>query len=171
MDLMKKFALALMASAAAIFGMGMVANAYPPGGQSITISDDTPPAGSTFTVTAACTAGEDVTFTLGGSTDTESCSATTAGFTLFATPAAGSATGTLTAPTTAGTFTGTASGTISGDLGTFAVTVAAQTAPTDSLPATGSDGVGTTTWIAAGLLLAGLGLFGVASMRRRSATA
>ena len=40
---MKKFALALMASAATLLGMGVVANAYPPGPGSVVA---TPPSGA-----------------------------------------------------------------------------------------------------------------------------
>jgi hypothetical protein len=46
-----------------------------------------------------------------------------------------------------------------------ATTVAATTPPA-GLPATGSDGIGTTTGIAIGLLVVGLGLFIVTRVRR-----
>lgn len=170
---MKKFALALMAAAAAVFGVGMVANAYPPVPDAPGVSDSTPAPGGTFTVTSACAVPETVTFTIPGDSDTATCEpgATGAFLLLQQTTPDGVATGTLTAPTAAGTYTVTITGSSSGDLGTVSVTVAAQTDPGGGLPATGSDGVATTTWIAAGLLIVGLGLFAVATVRRRQPAA
>lgn len=173
---MKKLALALTAAAAVVLGSAGVADAsaYPPGGQNVTVLDNTVGLGEPVTVTAACTLGETVTFTLVDQTATATCEvAPVAG----ASVAAGQATGTVNAPTTAGTVTGSVTGSISGALGSFTVTVSAATTPTTpttptgGLPATGSDGTQTMTMVAGGILLAGLGMFGVATVRRRQDTA
>ena len=66
-------------------------------------------------------------------------------------------------PTTTVAPTTTAAPTTTDVAGGGATTTAA---PTDSLPATGSS-TGSTTWIGGMLLLAGLGMFAVAQVRRR----
>ena len=169
---MKKFALALMASAAAVFGVGMVADAYPPQVDDVTVDDSPPTAGGTIPVSAPCVIPEEVTFTLGASSATATCGpAATGAFALLGqTTPDGVATAQLTAPDTAGTFTVTVTGTTSGAIGTISVTVAAATTPGGGRPATGSDGIAATTWIAGGLWIVGLGLFGAATMRRRQPT-
>ena len=152
--MMKKFALALVAVAAMILGVGGVANAYPLGGQSITISPSTVSPGGSVTVTANCTPGESVTIPC----ETDDTRPTNAGI----------ATGIVNAPTTVGSFDGTVTGTVSGPLGSFTVTVQTSgTTPTSGLPTTGGDGTSTMTMIAVGLLVVGLGLFVVATVRRR----
>ncbi|MFK7917840.1 MAG: LPXTG cell wall anchor domain-containing protein [Ilumatobacter sp.] len=168
---MKKLALAFTAAAAVVLGSAGVADAYPPGGSSVVVEDDTISVGDPVTVTATCTLGESVTFTLQDQSATTTCEADATG---GGSAVAGSATGTVNAPTTAGTFTGTITGSISGALGTFTVTVdgvapttAAPTTPVGGLPATGSDGTQTMTMVAGGILVAGLGMFGVATARRR----
>jgi LPXTG-motif cell wall-anchored protein len=157
--MMKKIALALAAVAAMILGFGAVANAgtYPPGGQSVTVSSPTVGPGGTVTVTVNCTPGETVTATLGSATATAACG-----------PDA-TAVLSISAPTTAGVFNGTVNGSVSGPLGSFTVTV--QAAGTTPLPATGSDGTSTMTFLAAGLLVVGIGLFAVATIRRRRSPA
>lgn len=114
---------------------------------------------------------------LEGSSDTETCTPSANASNNFAAAVAGSATGTVNAPTTAGTHTGTVTGSISGALGAFTVvvegatsTTAAPTA-TGSLPSTGSDGTRTMTAVAGRFLVVGLGMFGVATARRRQDTA
>jgi len=169
---MKKFALALMAAAAAVFGAGMVANAYPPIPDSVTVSQSTVEPGGTFEVTAPCVVPEEVTFTFEGLPLDVRCTSAVVqpGFMLLQQSSPdGAATATLTAPTAAGTYTVTVTGSTSGSIGTATITVQAATDPGGGLPATGSDGISTTTMIAAGLLVVGLGLFGVATMRRRQA--
>lgn len=166
---MKKFALALAAVAAMVLGFGGVANAYPPGGTGVTTSSSTVGPGGQVTVTAKCTAGETVTFDLEGSTDTATCETGDAQSAI-----AGTATGTVTAPTAPGTYIGRVTGSVSGPLGEFTVTVEGSTAtptatPAGGLPSTGSNGTSTMTFIAAGILVAGLGLFAVATLRRRQA--
>lgn len=161
--MMKKFALALVAVAAMILGVGGVANAYPLGGQSITISPSTVSPGGSVTVTANCTPGESVTITLESSSVTIPCETDDTRPTN-----AGIATGIVNAPTTVGSFDGTVTGTVSGPLGSFTVTVQTSgTTPTSGLPTTGGDGTSTMTMIAVGLLVVGLGLFVVATVRRR----
>lgn len=155
---MKKFALALMVSAAGLFGMAPGASAYPPAAP--TVSVQTPslaPGGTTPVTLNGCPAGATAQVTLNGVTTTGTADAS------------GSATVTVTAPSTAGTFTGSAS--CGGASTPFTITVLAPATPPGGLPATGSDGIGATTGIAAGLLAIGLGLFGVSMVRRRQATA
>ena len=150
---MKKFALALLAAAAVLLGFAAPAAAqvYPPDGIDVSVTDPTPPPGGSFTVTVeGCTEGDTVTFTFNGETQTDVVSG-------------GVASVTFTAPTTPGTYTGTA--TCGGVAGDFSVTVQAPAG--GGLPATGADGIGATTTIAIGLLIVGLGLFAVATVRRR----
>jgi LPXTG-motif cell wall-anchored protein len=168
---MKKIALALAAVAAMILGLGGVANAnpipipnvYPPVVPSVTVTPSTVGPGGTVTVTANCTPGETVTVTLESATASAPCGED------------GTVTLTISAPSAVGTYNGTVAGTVSGPLGSFAVTVLAAgptpTTPTGGLPSTGSDGTNTTTMIAAGLLVVGLGLFAVATVRRRQTPA
>jgi hypothetical protein len=82
---MKKFALALMASAAMVLGFGMVANASPPGGAVPVVSDTTPTAGSSFIVEVKCSPiGASVVFTVNSvpaQTVTAMCVAQTAALT------------------------------------------------------------------------------------------
>ncbi|MEM1335965.1 MAG: hypothetical protein AAGG08_21155 [Actinomycetota bacterium] len=177
---MKKFALALMAAAAAVFGVGMVADAYPPPVSSPTIDDPTAVDGQTVTIQIPCVPPETVTLTIVFdltnatiATLTDECEPTAApGFALLGSATAtGVATFTVTAPSTVGGYTATATGSASGALGAVTFTVSAASTPTGGLPATGSDGIGTTTWIAGSLLLVGLGLFAVATVRRRQPAA
>ena len=177
--MIKKFALAVTAAAAVVLGSAGVADAgvYPPNGKTVTVQDSTVPPGGPVSVTTNCTVGETVTFVLEGSSDTETCTPSTDGGNNFTAAVAGTATGTVNAPTTPGTYIGTVTGSISGALGTFTVVVEGATATTaaptstGSLPATGSDGTSTMTLIAGGLLIVGLGMFGVATARRRQDTA
>ena len=83
--------------------------------------------------------------------------------------ALGNATFTFTAaPTAPGTYSGTAVGQQSPSQSfSFTLPGQAATTPETGLPATGSDGIGTTTGIALGLLVVGFGLFVVAQVRRR----
>lgn len=169
---MKKIALTLAAVALVIFGVGGVAGAgtYPPGGPSVSVTPASVGPGGTVTVTANCTAGESVTISLEGQSASVPCETGDAQSSV-----AGIATGVVTAPTAPGTYTGSVTGTISGALGSFTVTVLAAAptpaTPTGGLPSTGSGGTSTMTFVAAGLLVVGLGLFGVATVRRRQAPA
>jgi LPXTG-motif cell wall-anchored protein len=170
---MKKFALALMASAAMVLGMGVVANAYPAGAGSVTASPTTLAPGGVFTATATCQPAEIVTFVFEGATKTATCGAAgTAGTaSLISLSTAGSASVTFNAPGTAGSYTGIATGSATGALGSFTITVAVPAAPGGSLPATGTDGTSTMTIIALGLFAVGAGLFGVSRFRSRTVTA
>lgn len=151
---MKRIAVALMATAAVLsFGSGVSAQGrdYPPGRPpTVSLSSPSPAAGAQFTVTAnGCPAGATASFEFQGQT------------------ASGSTQTTFTAPTAAGTYAGSV--TCGGTTVSFSVNVA-PTAP--NLPATGGgSSSGTTTSIAAMLLLAGVGMFGVAQVRRRQAIA
>lgn len=176
---MKKFALALTAAAAVILGSAGVVDAYPPGGQQVVVSDTTIEPGETFTVTVECVPDETVTFIFGDIVLTQICRLVINAGNNLSDVANGTASATFTAPTEPGSYTGTATGSISGLLGSFSVVVEAETAgtpgtpatPAGSLPATGSDGIGSTTMMAGGLLVVGLGMFGVASVRRRQTVA
>jgi LPXTG-motif cell wall-anchored protein len=188
---MKKFALALIASAAAVFGFGMVANAqtYTP-----VLQPPTPPTtlGGPFTVTYNnCVVGETITFTLllpGGTTAIQTIngpcvapaltSGSVVGLLLPQQAANGRATATFpSSPTTPGTYTIRAQGTTSAVVttqlvvpGSTSTTVApTATTPGGGLPATGSDASTPFTMIAIGLLVVGVGLFAVAQVRRRQA--
>ena len=167
---MKKFALALMASAAMVLGLGVVANAYPPGGATITQSATTAAPGGSLTVSVSCVPGETATFTLVAESDVVTCGAAGTA-SVLAISAAGLATGTVTVPTAAGTYTGSITGSVTPVLGSFEVTVAAPATPGGGLPATGSDGTGTMTLMALGLFAVGGGLFGVSRFRNRTVAA
>jgi len=160
---MKKFTIALMAVLGLVFGPAAVANAYPPSGALITVSNATPQPGDSIQISVDCGDGSDsgdtVTVNLGDSSATGTC-------------VNGSATVTIAVPTAEGTINGEVLNADGENVGTFTVTVAAaapvtQPNPSGQLPATGSDGIGTTTMIALGLLIAGLALFAVATVRRR----
>lgn len=146
---MKKVVLALMAALAAVFGLSAPVGAYPPDGSDVTVSDSNPVAGGSTAITANCTGDETVTVTLGSETATDTCTN-------------GTATVTISVPSTPGTVTGTVVGSISGSIGSFSVSVAES-----NLPSTGSNSSSSIIWIAAGLFIAGLGVFGVANVRRR----
>ena len=181
---MKKLLAAVSAVFAIVLGSAGIAGAYPPGGDDVTVADPTVTAGAPVDVSADCTVGETVTFTLEGSSATDTCEASTDS---EDTSGEGTSGVSLTAPTAPGTYTGTVTGSTSGDLGTFTVVVEGSTGsgggattggsgggtatPSGQLPATGSDSSGTITTIAIGLLVAGLGLFAVATIRRRQPVA
>lgn len=172
---MKKFALALMASAAMILGFSAMVSAYPPGSPPPTVSDPTPAPGSTFTVEVGCSpVGASVNFTLNSvppQTVTVTCvarsGALAGGSMLVATPTPGVARATFTAPTTPGTYTVSYDGAA---VGSVTVTVESATTPGGGLPAAGSNGTSTMTIVAIGLFAVGACLFGVSQFRRRSAT-
>jgi hypothetical protein len=151
---MKKLVLALLTSLAVVLGIaGPAAAAYPPNAPTVSVSTSTPAPGGEFTVTAeGCNEGDVVTFEFEGETKT-------------AVVVGGIASVTFTAPETPGFYTGTV--TCGGVASDFGITVVSPTAPGGGLPSTGSDGIGATTTIAIGLLAVGLGLFGVATVRRR----
>ena len=154
---MKKLILALTAVAAILFGFGAPASAqYGTVDGTATVSPGSTTPGGTVTVTfSGCAPGETVTFTFQGVTVTATCSAV------------GNATATFTAPTTPGSYTGNAVGVTSGVSAAFVVVVQAPVTPPGGLPATGSGGINGTVGIGVGLFAIGLGLFGVAQLRRR----
>lgn len=152
---MKKFALALMASAALMLGFGSMASAatYPP--------DQTVAPGQSFEVVVACTPdGADVGFTFEGQSKTVACASL-------------SAKAMFTAPTAAGTYTVSYTGAATGSV---AINVVPDTPPTQggstdgggsgTLPSAGSDSTNTGMIIGAGALLIGLGLFFTGRTRR-----
>lgn len=150
---LKRLTTALMISAAALLAGGAAAQAdYPPGSGTVTVSDSSPDAGTSFTVTATnCQPGEIVTFSFQGATKTATCSASKTAAASFAAPATG------------GVFNGTASYGTSGGTLSFSVNVAAP----GGLPATGSSGSNSTMMIAAVLVASGIGMFLVAQRRRK----
>lgn len=148
----------ITALAGALLISGGVADAYPPDEPEVTIDDPTPEPGGPVVVTVdGCEPGETVTFTLGDSTATTVCDAD------------GTATGVVDAPDSSGTYQGTAL-LASGASLPFQVVVASQVVPQPTtpvtLPSTGSES-NQILPLAVGLLLAGAGLLGVASLRRR----
>lgn len=172
---MKKFALALAATAAMVLGFGGVADAYPPGGPGITATPASGTPGYSVTVTVKCTAGETVTITLVASSTNAACNTGTA-----QSAVAGTAVGVVTAPNAPGTYTGSANGTTSGPLGNFTISVVpvgpatnggtnggTNAGGTGALPSTGSSGTNATLMLGLGALLIGGGLFGVSQIRRR----
>ena len=164
---MKKFALALMAISASIFGLSAVANAYPPAPNANVVSGIVD---GKFTVEVGCEpVGDNVVFTFNGVEITAVCTGTAAPASfLTAAPAAGSASATFTAPTAPGTYTGTYTGAATG---TWTIVIAGSVTPGGGLPATGSNGTSTMTIIAFGLFAVGAGLFGVSQVRRRTVAA
>jgi alkaline phosphatase len=148
-------------TAACAIGMGATAAAYPPGGPTLTLSATTVAPGGTFAVTFnGCLDGEIVSVSIAGG---DSGSATCSG---------AEATVTLTAPTAPGTYTVTGTSSESGLTATATLTVvAAAPAPAapGQLPTTGSGSSVPIAQIAAGVLIAGAGLAGVAMYRRRPA--
>jgi LPXTG-motif cell wall-anchored protein len=173
---MKKFALALMAASALVFGFGAVAQAqYGSASATFNVSSATPGQSITVTITG-CTPGETLTITVNGVAVTATCSASalTQGSVLglgLVQQTATSATATITAPTTPGTYpvviTGSRGFSFTTSLTVVAATTPPVTTPGGGLPATGSSGISTTTGIAIGLLVVGAGLFVVAQVRRR----
>ena len=169
---MKKLALALIAASAAVFGLGSVAEAQYGTTPAVGVSPATVVSGGTVTVTATgCTPPEIVTFAItGGDSKSATCASASALGEVEGLNAQTGGTGTasvqLTAPVAAGTYPGTAVGTL-GFNQPFSVIVTAAVVPPAGLPATGSGGLNTSTGIALGLLVVGLGLFGVAQVRRR----
>lgn len=168
---MKKFALAMMAASALVFGFGAAAQAQY-GTRSVVPSTATPTTGQQMTVTiTGCAPGETLTVTLnGGVVATVTCG-TVASF---------------AAPATAGTYSGVVTGN-RGFAGSFSIVASNPTAtslpdtgspvpatvappatvPGGGLPATGSSGTSSMTTMAIGLMVVGLGLFAVAQVRRR----
>jgi hypothetical protein len=156
---MKKLIVALAATLAVFFGMGTAAHAQYGGSSGVvTVSPPTVAPGGTITVTVSqCTPGERVDISVAGVSVSVTCGADSV------------ASASIAMPTTPGTFNGTAVGAVSGFSTTFVVTILAPVSPPGGLPATGSGGLDASTGIAAGLLAVGLGLFGVAQLRRRQA--
>lgn len=147
---MKRFALALTVTIAAVLGLGQMASAQYSASASATTTD-----GKTTVTYTGCVAGETITFSLPGATPamaTGVCASGTA-----------SASFVITATTN-----GTAQGTTSPAVTFVASLAATPTVPTSDLPATGSNGISTTTGLAMGLFVVGLGLFVVAQARRRN---
>ena len=147
---MKRFALALTVTLTAFLGLGQIATAQYSASSSTSTTD-----GKTTVVYSGCVNGETITFTLVGATPTPQTAVCAGG---KASVVFSSAAG----------LTGTAKGTTSPST-TFTVASLAPTAtaPGVGLPATGSNGIGTTAGLAIGLLVVGLGLFVVAQVRRR----
>ena len=195
---MKRLAGFLTVLGAVLLGFAPPASAdYPPGATAALTA--TPASGGPgYTVTATvsnCFPGESLTFTLGTSTATATCSATTfqATVTLTAPQAPGPYNVTVplqpqgqtpqanrprvlsapitvvAAPTTTvpATLPETGGSDGSGGVGGGTGTGGQPGLPGGGLPATGSSGLSTTGTIAITLLAAGAGMFAVARLRRR----
>ena len=148
---MKKVVAAAAVAAASLFVGASQVSAYAVDNPTATVSSASPTAGSPFTVDVAnCIPGGTATFEFQGSIKTATVGTD------------GTAAASFTAPATAGSFSGTAT---CGDVAAaFSVTVPSG----GGLPATGSSSNGATITIASVLLLAGVGMFGVAGVRRRN---
>ena len=156
--ILKRIGLAVMVIGMAAFGVDTVANAqtgdYPPAAATVVVSNTTPPAGGTITVTVSkCKPGENGVITLPPGAPVK-----------VVCDSGGTAVASLTVPTQPGTYTGTAVFANPGTL-TFQVTVAAV--PGAGLPATGSNGTQSGIWFGLGLLGIGAALVGVSQVRRR----
>jgi hypothetical protein len=154
----------VLISVLAILSVPAAASAYPPAAPSISTSNSSPVAGSTFTLTAnGFCPSANVTFTLG----TTTVGTATAN-------ASGTASVTATAPATPGTYTATATsaGSCPATV-TVTITVVAAAGPTTTLalPPTGSNSTGSLLWGASILVLVGLAIATVATRRRSHAPA
>jgi len=184
---MKKFALALMAASALVFGFGPVAHAQY-GSDTVIPSDSTPTPGELITLTVTgCAPGEIITFSINGNVVATTTCVTVAALSAgddvelrAALVVQTRAVATFAAPATPGTYTVL----VTGNQGFFASIVIVVSAPAATtppvtggtvaaavpgggLPATGASGTGSMTSMAIGLLVVGLGLFVVAQVRRR----
>ncbi len=169
---MNKFTMSVIATLAAIFGFGAVANAqYGASPFGVTASPTVGPSGPVTITVRGCEPGQSLTATLVDQSDAATCTGVDGPQSSAAGPATGNATMTVTTPKVAGTYTGTVASASVGNNATFTVTVVAQAATrTGSLPQTGSDGIGTTTTIALGLVAVGVGMLVVTQIRRRRTT-
>jgi hypothetical protein len=142
--------LVLAATPVVLVGATAVAQ-YPPGLGTLVLSPTTVTTGGTFTATlTGCTTGDVIGFSLVSDGDTATCASV--------------ASVTLTAPATPGTYTVFAS--VADESVTATLTVVGIDED-ENLPDAGSDSLPIVR-IGTGLLLAGLGLVGVAWYRRRS---
>jgi LPXTG-motif cell wall-anchored protein len=158
---MKKLAIVVLTMSAAVFGVGMVAEAQtaPYGGDTntLTLTPPTVTPGSSVSVDVnGCTSGESVDL----SVDNAAAATTTC-------VGSGTATGVIEAPTAAGTYTVAAVGNQGFTSSSALVVTAAATPAAGGLPATGSDGISTTVALGAGLFAVGIALVVVAQLRRR----
>ena len=155
---MKRLALALTVTITAFLGLGQMASAqYDASASSVTAD------GKTTVTYTGCTDGETITFTLPGATPetaTALCADGTASVVFSLSPTTA----------TSGTAVGTTSPSVTFTVASLPATTVPATTPSGGLPATGSDGVNTTTGLAIGALVVGLGLFAVAQVRRRQTT-
>jgi LPXTG-motif cell wall-anchored protein len=169
--ILKRIGLALAIVGIGVFGVDAAASAqYPPAAAIVTVANQTPAAGTTFSVTVRnCQAGEPVRFTIPTRVPvTVICQAPAAGLTSSAALTEGAtATATKVAPDAAGPYNGTAELLTSQITLPFSITVTAVTAPGGGLPATGSDGTQSFVWYGLGLFALGAGLVSVAQVRRR----
>jgi hypothetical protein len=190
------FGFGLVAQAQSYSPTVSVGTVVPGGAYSVTYTNCTPgqtilfqqPQSTPTSVTAVCS---------GSVSSLDEITGSVIGLLLPAQSALPTAVGNFTtAPTGPGTYNGTAGPNPNGPFLPFSITIPGQattTAPATTvpaptvpvttaapvvttapplaggLPATGSDGIGTTTGIALGLLVVGLGLFVVAQVRRRQA--
>ena len=193
---MKRLAAALvitLGAGLAAGASGVDASGYNDGGGAPGGSDPTPRPGETFTVTVECVVPEIVSFAFGGETQRDECEPRSGavGFRLpDSVSTDGTASATFTAPTAAGTYSGTVtfadgstqsfsivvvdvgSGAGDGDGDGDGAAGGAGSDATGGLPITGGGGSSRAAMtVAAVLLLAGVGMFGVAYLRRQAPTA
>jgi LPXTG-motif cell wall-anchored protein len=166
---MRKLAALVALAAAPVLMTTAAASAYPPGAPTLTLSPSTVAPGGAFGATfTGCALGDTVTVSIeGGASASATCSGTGGGTARGIMQEGGpSASVMLNAPTVPGTYTVTATAPGASATATLTVTAAAPAGP--SLPTTGSDTSIPITQVAIGVLLAGLGLVGVAWYRRKS---
>lgn len=173
---MKRIVGVVAAAVAVVFAGGSAVDAYPLNTATVTVSNPTPAPGATFeAIVSDCLAGTPVDLEFQGQTATVTCDVNA--LTQAVTQEAGGASTTFTAPMQAGTYDGSA--TVQSGSGTrvltFSITVQTTTPttnPSGGLPPTGGGSSSTATMtIAVLLLVAGTGMFAVANLRRRSASA
>ena len=147
-----------IAAVTVMFGFGAAAQAqYPPSSAGVSIANPNPDPGETvIVVVTGCQPNEAIDTVFNGAAGTVVADAT------------GGASIALVAPSEPGVVNGSV--TCNGQTTNFQVNVLAATSPTTpstGLPATGANGPSETLVVAIGVLVTGLGLLGVAQVRRR----
>jgi alkaline phosphatase len=172
---MRRLLVMVTLTAACVMGVSATTSAYPIG-PTLALSATTVAPGAPFSATFdGCILGETVSVSIeGGDSDSATCAGPAGSSRWISQEPGGTATVTLTAPTVPGTYTVTGTTSESGLSATATLTVAAAApapgAPAPGqLPTTGSDSSVPIAQIAAGVLIAGVGLAGVAMYRRRPA--
>lgn len=133
---MRSKLLAAAIAATALMGIGApAAQAYPPTPRTVTATPTSGEPAYEVTVTATCTPGESITFSLPDAQAVVECvSATRNGLVSLDETLAGTASATLVAPTTPGDYRGAVSGTSATNFGSFTISVLAPDIINPSTP-------------------------------------